>query len=599
MPQKFYTRYPQRRRRGAARLCLKGHVGPAKCSLQRQPTCRLKIKQNHHLRSVHNRRDCVDSVALVATLTIYRTSFTFRNRPRVGRWIDHRGGMTNFKTLRTLVVDLSIVGGASISAFVLRENFSIEAGEWEAFVPYLAITLAVAGPILVLFQLNRSIWRFSGLADYGRAVGATALIVASAMAIGFIFNRLEGVARSLPILQGMAMVAGLVGARVLLRVMHDRRRRAIQTDAVSLPSAQDTVLLLGWGSVIELFIRSAGELGNAKVHIAGILSPNPRHVGRLVQSTRVLGTPENLPEVIAELDVHGIHIGRVVIATPFDRLTEVVQQTLLEFERTAGVRLDFFAERLLGQAVDTPTLDVQGASAGVVSGAVASEFSFPDDEIKPLLHRPYWRFKRALDAIVALVLMIVLFPVALLVASFVALDVGLPVLFVQQRPGLRGARFHLYKFRTMGASHDVEGVRLPDDGRMSKVGAFLRRTRLDELPQLYNILIGDMSFVGPRPLITREQSADTLLRLLVRPGLTGWAQVRGGRDVSVADKTALDLWYVRHASFTLDLKIIAATVPMVLFGERVDRGAVRLAWRELHKLGAGAATAEPRRAVPS
>ena len=517
----------------------------------------------------------------------------------MGRWVGHRSGMNNIKSLRTLAIDLCIVGGASISALVLRENFSIDAVEWEAFSPYLAITLIVAGPILVLFQLNQSVWRFSGLADYGRAVGATASIVTAAMAAGFVVNRLDGVARSLPILQGMAMVAGLVGARVLLRVVHDRRRRAIRTDAVALPSAHDTVLLLGWGSVIELFIRSAGELGNASVQIAGILSPNPRHVGRLVQSTRVLGTPENLAEVIAELDVHGIHVGRVVIATPFDRLSEVAQRTLLEFEQTAGVRLDFFVERLLGQGETPASFALKGVPAGIVDGKVGGDFGFSDDEIKPLLHRPYWRFKRAVDAIVALLLLIVLFPVALLVAFIVALDVGLPVLFVQQRPGLRGVRFHLYKFRTMGASHDVEGVRLPDDGRMSKVGAFLRRTRLDELPQLFNILIGDMSFVGPRPLITREQSEDTLLRLLVRPGLTGWAQVRGGRDVSVADKTALDLWYVRHASLTLDLKIIAATVPMVVFGERVDRGAVRLAWRELHKLGAGAATAEPRRAVPS
>jgi lipopolysaccharide/colanic/teichoic acid biosynthesis glycosyltransferase len=120
---------------------------------------------------------------------------------------------------------------------------------------------------------------------------------------------------------------------------------------------------------------------------------------------------------------------------------------------------------------------------------------------------------------------------------------------------------------------------------------------LDELPQLYNILVGDMSFVGPRPLVTREQSSDTLARLLVRPGLTGWAQVRGGRVVSVADKTALDLWYVRHASLRLDLRILVATVPMVLFGERVDRSAVRLAWRDLRTFGVRDRVDEPRRAA--
>jgi len=494
--------------------------------------------------------------------------------------------MIKLKSQRSLAVDLCIVGLASIAALALRENFSIEAASWSAFFPYLFITLAVSGPILIVFQLNRSIWRFSGLVDYGRAVGATALIVASAMAIGFVVNRLDGIARSLPILQAMAMMVGLVGARVLLRVLHDRRRRVDRTDAVSLPSANDTVLLLGWGSVTELFIRSASELSNETVQIAGILSPNARHVGRLVQSTRVLGTPENLPEVIAELDVHGIHVGRVVIAMPFDRLSESARRTLLDLERTAGVRLDFFAERLLSHAEKSATSDVRpvAAASAVDAVTVSRDFEIDDDEIKQLLRRPYWRLKRIFDATVALILLIVLLPVTLLVACIVALDVGLPVLFVQQRPGLRGARFRLYKFRTMSASHSADGARLPDDGRMSKVGALLRRTRLDELPQLYNILIGDMSFVGPRPLVAREQSADVLVRLLVQPGLTGWAQVRGGRDVSVADKTALDLWYVRHASLLLDLKIILATVPMVLFGERVDRSAVRLAWHELRKL---------------
>jgi lipopolysaccharide/colanic/teichoic acid biosynthesis glycosyltransferase len=104
-----------------------------------------------------------------------------------------------------------------------------------------------------------------------------------------------------------------------------------------------------------------------------------------------------------------------------------------------------------------------------------------------------------------------------------------------------------------------------------------------------------MSFVGPRPLVSREQSDDVLARLLVRPGLTGWAQVRGGRVVSVADKTALDLWYVRHASLALDFKILAETVPMVLFGERVDRGAVRLAWRDLRAVSVDGAVGQRQR----
>lgn len=487
------------------------------------------------------------------------------------------------KRQRSLIIDLFTIVSASVAALALRENFSIAEGRWLGFLPYLLFTLAVAGPILVVLQLDRSVWRFSGLADYVRAAAASVLIVIAAVAVGFIVNRLEGIARSLPIMQAIVMAVGLVGIRVLARVHHDRRRRRVRgVEPVSLPSASDTVLLIGWGNITELYVRSVADLGNGAIHIAGILSPIERHVGRFVLSTKVLGVPEDIRDVLADLDVHGIHVGRVVITTPFHQLSEAARRTLLEIGSTTDVRLDFFAERLAFDPINQ-VRHVQDAPQP--ARQASGPFAVDNAEIDKLLRRPYWQLKRIIDAAVAFVMIVALLPLALLVTLVVALDVGLPVLFVQQRPGRRGDRFNLYKFRTMGPSHDRDGVRLAEEARVSRIGAFLRRTRLDELPQLYNILVGDMSFVGPRPLVTREQSSDTLARLLVRPGLTGWAQVRGGRVVSVADKTALDLWYVRHASLKLDLKIILATVPMVLFGERVDRGAVRLAWRDLRSFG--------------
>lgn len=489
--------------------------------------------------------------------------------------------MTNPKSQRSLLFDLSIVALATVAALALRENFTIDSDRWWAFFPYLLFTLAVSGPILVFFQLDRSVWRFSGLPDYVRAAIASLLIVIAALAIGFLVNRLDGVARSLPPLQALVMAGGLIGARVLIRMIHDRRRRAVKHVVISLPSASDTVLLVGWGSITELYVRSIAELGDGSIHIAGIISPNPRHVGRSVRSVRVLGTPDNLRDVLAELDVHGIHVGRVVVATAFDRLSDGARQALLELESHSDTRLDFLADRLVDRPIAVShRIRHEQATSKVPSG----NFSISDEEAGRLLCRPYWRLKRGIDAFVALALLIVFLPAFLLVALIVALDVGLPILFVQQRPGLRGARFSLYKFRTMGASHDYKGRAIPDDQRLSRAGALLRQTRLDELPQLINILRGDMSFVGPRPLVTREQSADILVRLLVRPGLTGWAQVRGGREVSIADKTALDLWYVRHASLRLDLKIAVSTIRMILFGESVDRSAIRLAWRDLRVL---------------
>jgi lipopolysaccharide/colanic/teichoic acid biosynthesis glycosyltransferase len=173
----------------------------------------------------------------------------------------------------------------------------------------------------------------------------------------------------------------------------------------------------------------------------------------------------------------------------------------------------------------------------------------------------------------------------LVVFVAVALDSGFPVVFWQQRPGLRARPFKLYKFRTMRPPHDPRGERLSEADRHSRFGEFLRRTRLDELPQLYNILVGDMSFVGPRPLLPVDQSPAFAARLAVRPGLTGWAQIKGGRELTVANKAALDIWYVRNASLRLDLRILFGTVAVICQGEETDINAIHQAWRELSSSG--------------
>ncbi|RZI39220.1 sugar transferase, partial [Herbaspirillum sp. HC18] len=150
----------------------------------------------------------------------------------------------------------------------------------------------------------------------------------------------------------------------------------------------------------------------------------------------------------------------------------------------------------------------------------------------------YWRFKRIAECLLGTLLIIALSPLFVLIAAIVALDVGMPVIFWQQRPGARGLPFRVYKFRTMAASHDATGRRISDADRISAIGAFLRHSRLDELPQLFNVLAGDMSFIGPRPLLPRDQFPGLEARLSIAPGITGWAQVNGGREISAADKAA-------------------------------------------------------------
>jgi lipopolysaccharide/colanic/teichoic acid biosynthesis glycosyltransferase len=181
--------------------------------------------------------------------------------------------------------------------------------------------------------------------------------------------------------------------------------------------------------------------------------------------------------------------------------------------------------------------------------------------------------KRVIDVVGAAVALVVLSPLLAVVAVLVRLRMGSPVLFRQDRPGLGGRPFQLVKFRTMNDRRGPDGALLPDAERLTGLGRWLRRTSIDELPELLNVLRGDMSLVGPRPLLmeylplyTPEQAR----RHEVRPGVTGWAQVNGRNAVSWEDKFALDVWYVDHRSTKLDVEIVAKTVRQVVGGHGVS-----------------------------
>jgi len=181
--------------------------------------------------------------------------------------------------------------------------------------------------------------------------------------------------------------------------------------------------------------------------------------------------------------------------------------------------------------------------------------------------------KRALDLALTIPALILLTPVLAAVALLVRLKLGAPVLFRQVRPGLRGQPFTLIKFRTMIDARDGEGHLLPDADRLTSLGSFLRRTSLDELPELWNVLRGHMSLVGPRPLLVQyleRYTPEQARRHEVRPGITGWAQVNGRNALTWERKFALDVWYADHLSLSLDLRILAATALKVLAREGIS-----------------------------
>lgn len=181
--------------------------------------------------------------------------------------------------------------------------------------------------------------------------------------------------------------------------------------------------------------------------------------------------------------------------------------------------------------------------------------------------------KRLLDILCAGTALIVLAPVMLVLAILVRTKLGAPVIFCQERPGKNGKIFKLYKFRSMTDQRDASGNLLPDDIRLTGFGKKLRSTSLDELPELWNILNGDMSFVGPRPLLIKYlplYNEEQRHRHDVRPGLTGWAQVHGRNAISWEEKFQLDVWYVQNLRFVTDAKTIFLTVKNVLYREGIS-----------------------------
>jgi sugar transferase EpsL len=182
--------------------------------------------------------------------------------------------------------------------------------------------------------------------------------------------------------------------------------------------------------------------------------------------------------------------------------------------------------------------------------------------------------KRLFDIISSAAGLIVISPLLVVLAVLVCLKLGSPILFRQQRPGLGGKAFVIYKFRTMTDKRDAAGHLLSDEQRLPAFGRFLRSTSFDELPELLNVLKGDMSIVGPRPLMTKylsRYSPEQARRHDVKPGITGWAQINGRNAISWEDRFKLDVWYVDNGTFWLDIKIIFKSIWMVIAREDITQ----------------------------
>ena len=471
-------------------------------------------------------------------------------------------------------VDIVLIAAAVLLSLLVRDNLVYEPAHFEALIPYLFATIASA---VILFPISGGMaraWRFSSLGDYIRLTVTCFLIVGCALAWTFAFNRLEDIARSLPILQALFSVFLLVGARVIRRVYYSNRKQSSARTSVPLLGSHENVLIIGLTRLSDLYVRSVAEFAPISVRISGFLDQKIKNAATAVHQSKVLGVPEDVERVVTDLRAQGVVVDKIIVAVPFNMLSSETRAALTTLESSSSVKI-----RVLSEILELDVKENLGSEAN------QSEFVFTPDELKALQSRSYWIVKRALDLVGATLLMTLTAPLLMLLALVVAFDLGFPILFSQQRPGRNGVPIDVHKFRTMGASHDDAGRRIPDQRRVSVIGRFLRRTRLDELPQLFDVISGDMSFVGPRPLLPIDQAPQYSSRLLVRPGLTGWAQVNGGRHVSANDKAAMDVWYAKNASLFLDLAIVLRTVLTIAQGERPNAQAINRAWQDLRQGG--------------
>lgn len=448
---------------------------------------------------------------------------------------------------------------APFVALALRDPALLDPSGFPAHVPetyvYAFVSILCAFASFLFFRLSDSMSRFFSIHDAFAICGAVACTVAASSSTLFVFTRLDGVPRSTPLIFGLVLGCGLISTRIAARALYrEFKSSRDMTNAPTTPASPDLrrIILIGVDRFAAVAIKLTEYQKPRTTQVIAALDQRTSNVGRKISGIKIVGLADDLEAVIKEYAVHGVDIHEVWLSDDAPLPLEVIDRIGAQ---CASLGLPF---QRLSEAFNLAPPCAQPPST------LAGDEQF----------NGYMEFKRFFDVVAAAGLLIGLAPIAFLVASVTFYDVGAPTLFWQQRVGRNGRKFLLYKFRTYHAPFDGTGRFIPEAQRLSKIGRFIRASRLDEIPQLFNVLIGDMSLIGPRPLLPHDQPSDPRLRLLVRPGVTGWAQINGGTIVTPEEKDALDVWYIRNASFYLDLKILVNTVLFALTGEKINQNAI-------------------------
>jgi lipopolysaccharide/colanic/teichoic acid biosynthesis glycosyltransferase len=416
--------------------------------------------------------------------------------------------------------------------------------EWSAVGYYWALSAGFALFAFLALRVQDGMTRFFSVHEALDI--AEAVLIAELMTCGVLFTltRLDGIPRSMPLIHGLLLVTGLIAARLMVRIVWSEEGRT-----EDYQSRRERIILIGANRFASSFIQLLKAYVPQRQPIIAVLDSDAGMIGRAVSGVQVLGAPHELDSVITEFAVHGITTDRVVIAGEVDFLSPAVLHQVERICEKRKIELCFLP-RILG-ITEWKSSD---ATISSKTTETAPSFALPS----------FFRLKRCIDIVGSLILLLLFFPVLVIAGVLVLSDVGAPVLFWQERTGWKRRSFLIYKFRTLGAPFDCDGHPILADREPSAIGRFLRVTRIDELPQLLNVLLGDMSLIGPRPLLPEDQPPNISMRLSVRPGITGWAQVNGAKLVTKEEKEKLDEWYVRNASLWVDFRILMRTLMLML-----------------------------------
>ncbi|WP_162009701.1 sugar transferase [Methylocystis heyeri] len=429
---------------------------------------------------------------------------------------------------------------------------------------YALVTIVCALVAFRLFRVSDGVSHFFSVHDVLAVCAAVATTATSSGIILFIFTRLEGIPRSMPLIYALVLGSGMIFSRTLARVLYNEAWSEADKIAEEIwPQHMRHVILIG----VDRFAATAIKLLDLQqprtTRVVGALDVREAFHGRTIAGVKIIGHVDEIAEVFDEYAVHGVEIDEIWLADGATSLSHAGVERMRDWCAGRGLKFARVSEAL--------------------NLAVRPNYSKPRaNRTGAVVPGEYFKTKRLIDLAGASTLLILLLPLALLTACLVLFDVGAPVFFWQQRIGQNGRKFLLYKFRTYRAPFDKSGARIPGDLRLSRLGRAVRAARLDEIPQLLNVLVGDMSLIGPRPLLSADQPGDPRPRLSVKPGITGWAQINGGTFITPAQKDALDVWYIRHASLRLDTKIAVSTLLFTLVGEKINHTALEeaMSWSE-------------------